>query len=462
MELTSMEEIRNRYLTALASDPRYEDVLTELKLKDNHLPISNFKSLNPEEPPDFFKESREMQEILLDITAINNGIIEMKDRVETIIESIDTVVTGTQDILKREEDRIQDVNMICGTDDEYNAIIAVTADAFGDGTEFEMPNQNTVGAKLVTRNVVPYEIVSISGNGIEGNRHVYKNGKFESDNDDYSKHEYITDDSDITFFEYERFVSTHRSEIRDGIINYDNKPCECVLTLRASTKVCRMKLLSETQDIVLRQVEVSDDGINWKNCLNKEIKLNSRDDMYRNPYYIYGSGILCFPYSEYIRLTVASNAIVEDQIKVDKICPHTKRKKIRINNIKLYSSAYEPTNIMTNNVLAAGSMDKIALFASEYVPDHFTDSGIRYYLIVNGTEYEVVPVNRKRSDAISVIKYSEVTDAVNTMSGTKLIDETIKSAVLRITIEDFAGRETPYISNIKLLMAKDTGSIYVD
>lgn len=462
MELTRVEKIRDSYLAALAADSRYEEILTELMFKDKHLPISNFKALNPEEPPDFFKESREMQEILLDITAINSGIIEMKDRVETIIDSIDTVIAEVQDTLKREEDRIQDVNVICGTGDEYNTVIAVTANAFGDGTEFEMLDQNTVGAKLVNRNIVPYEIVGISGNGIEGNQYVYRHGNLEADTNDYSNHEYITDKSDVTFFEYERFVSTNRGEIRDGIINYDNKPCECVLTLRASTKACRMKLLSETQDLVLRQLEVSDDGINWKSCLNKGIKLNSKDEMYRNPFYIYGSGILCFPYSEYIRLTVASNATVDDQIKVDKLCPHTKRKKIRINNIKLYTSAYESTSITTNNILAAGSMDKIALFASEYVPDHFTDSGIKYYLIINGTEYEVVPVNRKRNDAISVIKYSEVTDAFNTVSGTKLIDETIKSAVLRITIDDFAGRETPYISNIKLLLAKDTGSIYVD
>lgn len=461
MELKSMSEIRNKYLAALASDSQYEAELTELKLKDKHLPISNFKALNPEEAPDYLKESREMQEILLDITAINNSVIEMKDRVDDIIGSIDAVVTDVNETLKREEDRIQDINMICGTSDEYNAVIAVPAGAFGDGSEFEALDQNTVGAKLLNREVVPYEITSISGNGIEGNKYVFDNGVMESEVNDYSKHEYITDDSDITFFEYERFVSTERSEIRDAIINYDNKPCECVITLKADIRVCRMKLLSETQDLVLRQLEISDDGINWKPCFNKELKLNSRDDMYSDARYIYGSGVLCFPYSAYIRLTVASNATVEDTIKVEDVCERTKRKKIRINNIKLYSSDYTTADIVTDNILAAGSMDKIAVFASEYVPDHFTGQCVKYYLIVNGVEYEVVPVNNKRNDAISIIKYSEVGDALNTVTGTKLIDETIKSAKLRITIKDFNGGETPYVSNIKLLLAKDTGSIYV-
>lgn len=461
MELKSADSIRSKYLAALASDSKYEDILTELKLKDKRLPISNFKSLNPEEPPDFLKESREMQEILLDIAAVNRSIVEMKDRVDDIISSIDTVTSEVQTILKREEDRIQDVNMICGTGDEYNTVIAVPAGAFGDGTEFEAVDANTIGAKLNARSEIDYEIISIGGNGIEGNRYVFNNNAYEADTDDYSIYDYITDDSDVSFFEYERLVSTDRSEIRDGIINYDNKPCECVITMRAAEKVCRMKLLSETQDIVLRQLEVSDDGITWRSCINRELKLNSKEDVYTSPFYIYGSGILCFPYSVYVRATVASDATVDDIIRTDKICAHTKRKKIRINNIKLYSSDYEAADVSTNNVLEAGSMDKIALFASEYVPDHFAESGISYYLIVNGIEYEVVPINTKRTDAISVIKYSEVTDALNTVTGTKIIDETIKSAVLRITIKDFNGGETPYVSNIKLLLAKDTGSIYV-
>ena len=114
------------------------------------------------------------------------------------------------------------------------------------------------------------------------------------------------------------------------------------------------------------------------------------------------------------------------------------------------------------NMLESGSVDKISLFASEYIPDHFnaTIEYIKYYLAVNGTEYEIVPVNSGR-EGISLIKYSEVNDSSAESNKIKLIEETIKNARLRVSIKTHNDKETPYVSNLKLCLGKDTGSIYV-
>ncbi len=141
---------------------------------------------------------------------------------------------------------------------------------------------------------------------------------------------------------------------------------------------------------------------------------------------------------------------------------NTKCKAIRINSIRLYSSEYEDAELESVNMLESGSVDKISLFATEYIPDHFnTDLDyIKYYLVINGTEYKIVPINSGR-EGISLIKYSEVTDSSAKSNKIKLIEETIKDARFRVSIKTHNGNETPYVSNLKLCLGKDTGSIYV-
>ena len=81
--------------------------------------------------------------------------------------------------------------------------------------------------------------------------------------------------------------------------------------------------------------------------LSKPIKINSSESSYTDNRYIYETGILCFPYSSYIRITVASDIVTDEAIAIEnsdgEIFPYsgTKCKSIRINNIRLYSSEYK-------------------------------------------------------------------------------------------------------------------------
>ena len=80
----------------------------------------------------------------------------------------------------------------------------------------------------------------------------------------------------------------------------------------------------------------------------------------------------------------------EDSVNV---YDNTRRKKIAINNIKLYRSSYKSTSITSGNIIIGGSVDKVALFTSEYIPNHFTDKNYITYLLYKKCNYFPKPLH---------------------------------------------------------------------
>ena len=467
MELNSPKTIREAYLQLLGTDSNYNKIFMELVNRKENEPIYNYQYLNPEDAPSYDNEQRELSEITLDLNSINNGLTEIKNRAASLFSTINTQADQIEASVKKETDRIMDINMICGTDSEYNIAIPIYVTDFDEGTGFEYIGDKTIGAYLTSQNTVDYIIVSISGNGYSGNDYVYNNDVFQNEEDDRSNYDYIKDDNTVTAYEYSRLITSSKEEAIDSLINYDNKECECIITLSTTEAVCKAEILSGNNNLVIKNIEVSQDGYSFTSALSAPLYLNSVEAVYNDSTYIYGSNIICFPYCYFVRITLSSNTVESDTIAIkaqdgDSVInyPNTKRKKVSINSIKLYSSQYNSVTIESKDILEAGSVDKAALFVSEYIPNHFTSGNyITYYLIINGTEYEIVPVNSSK-DGIKIIKYSEQ-GSTATENYIQNIAETIKSARIKISISPYKNNETPYISNIKLCLGKDTGSIYV-
>lgn len=465
MELTSPNNIRKSYIETLADREEYNNILATLVKKNDTEPIFTFENLNYEDVPVYNDEQRELLEISLDLNSINNGFIEIKNRVDNLMSYVDTSLETIKESIKKEDERISDINTICGQSDEFNMVVPIYASDF-DG-DFENINNKYFGAALTSQTDPDYEIIDVSGNGIAGNKFVYNDDEFENEENDYSDTSYITDDNDITKFEYSRYITNDKTEVIDNVINYDQKPVELVLTLFSSqSKVNKISWLTETKDLSVIKLETSDDGLTFINRLEKPVKNQDTEAIYNDSTYIYGADVLCFPYAYYVRITFSSSATENDTIAVSDeddniiLYPNTLREKITINNIKLYQSKYENTTIETDNIITGGSVDKVGLFASEYIPDHFTDTDyIKYYLIVNGTEYEVVPVNSGK-EGTRLIKYSTETYPENS-SYISTISENIKSVRVKISINKAGDDDSPYVGNIKLCLGKETESIYV-
>ena len=112
MNITVIDNIKKQYIEALSKDSKYNEVLKSLLSRKENEPISHFSSLNPEELLDKDKEERELQELLLDLTAINSGIIEIAARVDNIISSIDYSMNTLNSSLGIEEEESEDLETI--------------------------------------------------------------------------------------------------------------------------------------------------------------------------------------------------------------------------------------------------------------------------------------------------------------------------------------------------------------
>lgn len=461
MDLKSPGKYKEEYLKLLVEDGTFNDIIKELINKKEESPISMFKYLNPEETPDYFDEQRQMSEILLDINSINSGIKEIKNKIQDIFTEFDDCAKLLDDALNTEISRIKDVSILCGSNSPYNTVWPINADTMDTtiSTVKEL-NSKTFGAHLNQMKNTKYEIISIIGNGYNGNSFVYKDGSFENETDNYDNLEYIRDDNDLTAFEYSRLCTTEKSEEIDGIINYDDKSIEVVMTLMAEDGASQLNILSETEDLLIEKIEYGNNGIDFTEIKREPFYINDKSKGYEKADYVYGNGVICFPNSKYIRLTLSSNTKTSDQIayKEDEAVifkPFTRRKKIRINNIKLFSGVYSDGIYISKDLIEDGNIGTVSLFMNQYIPDHFTkDDYIQCSLIVNGTEYNIDPANIPGKNKINIIRYSDKNISPSTSDNTKLILETIKSLIVKIKIKSFNKSETPYISNIKLCLGK--------
>ena len=70
--------------------------------------------------------------------------------------------------------------------------------------------------------------------------------------------------------------------------------------------------MTETQDLIVTKLETSTDGIYFTSQTEKPLKNESAEDLYNDSTYIYGSNILCFTYSYYVRITFTSSNVEND------------------------------------------------------------------------------------------------------------------------------------------------------
>lgn len=124
------------------------------------------------------------------------------------------------------------------------------------------------------------------------------------------------------------------------------------------------------------------------------------------------------------------------------------RQAIRINSISAERSEYDVSRTIQSKELIKGETDRIAVYAKEYIPAHFENQNcIQYFLTINGEQHQIEPINSHRNGIKIVKSSSYIADDVYTLN----INESIKSAILEIRMSTEDPRETPYISNLKII-----------
>ena len=280
-----------------------------------------------------------------------------------------------------------------------------------------------------------------------------------------SNEQNIYDGDPLTIYEYSRLTAIgNKTETTPAEINFDKEEARCSINIRCEDIISMLHLDMDSH-VILEDVLYSDDGIIYKSAWTTPKEINNINQSYIDPNYIYGTGVISFPPSQFIKLQLASNGATDDKLAflftdasnaqqpIERTVEllNAKRHVIRISDITAHVGTFTQGYLQTKELIS-NPVQSIAVFANEYIPEYFPDNKtyIQYILTVNGIDYDIVPINSEKTGTkvIRVSNYSIMDDYV------VHINETIKSASLKVVINTMDSNVTPYVSNVKICFGK--------
>lgn len=448
-----MDILRKNYIGYLTKIGDLETLKLVLNKEDNE-PILTERYIGDEDLINYNNINLNMVETNLDIACIGNSIIDCTKLYDDLQTNISNRLLDVQNKLEYENERLQDTNMICGNITDFTTVKPLNNSIF-TGTYYVSDDGQTFSCYQNSTSLVSYDIEDITGNGVPGNQYVKQNEVTNVTSLDTSKEDYIKDNSLSTNYEYSRYETTDESKAKDGLIYYDSNPARCTITLKSDTLFTCAEINLLDNNIVLEKCSISSDNITYTDVISSELALTNKEYIYNNYNYVYGAGVLSFQASYYIKLTFRNNITSNDTIldTDGNILQDVFRKVISINTINLYNIKYDESTLQSSQIIESGTINRIALFANEYIPINFPqDTYITSTLIINGVEYKVVPINSDKM-GIKIIEYNTDSSMNNTDYKTYITDP-ITSVILKINIKSYNGIQSPYIGNMKLCIGK--------
>lgn len=395
------------------------------------------------------------------IKNIDNTIIAGAKKFEHLILNTKLKLENIKEQLLAEKERLQDINFLCNKHTEFSSVLSLAKEDFEGNLTFE---DGILKAVVVGSNRVPCRTERVEGNGYEGNQYVYLNGEFLNKTLDTSNRKYITDSNLATAFEYSRITTSSDNEGLPILFNKDSIDAQCSIDLSAESLVNEIYIKSERNDLVLKAIYLSDDGLIYKLDKEYDIEINNTNEKYNNQDYIYGSGLISITPSKHIKVVLKSNGYSNDKVAFERvfnsgednttkieIINSAKRHVIRANGISTGRTTYS-RGVVLSKELITEPVTRIGLFCNEYInPKYTVDNNIIYFLIINGVEHKIVPMNCHRNEKKIIRTSSNDYKSDHAI----YITEEIKSARLKIVVTPTNEDITPYISNLKIMIGGD-------
>ena len=393
------------------------------------------------------------------IEDLHSSTNELADKVNLLlnrsVERLETIA----DIINSEKERLQDISMLCNAKTDYDNAIPLTDYHFKGNYQYE----DGVFSSKTTQSINTIAtVIDVTGNGYEGNKYVLQNKNYLKNILDTSNRKAIVDNNVSTYWEYSRITASNTEEDLLTDFNTDSSEAKCTITLKFDQVSNELAIKSSIEGLKVIAIRYSNDNLTYKDLNIMPFSLNNKEDSYKKQDYIYGSNIISFPDSLYVKITFESKGYLNDTIAFDKviaegdrtstittIIPTAKRHVIRINDIESRRKQYVRESAFKTDELITNKKDiyAISVFANMYLPNNISEDNISFVLTVNGIDYNVKPVN-SYSNGIKIIRFSQGKMPVEY---TKYIGEKITSAYLTITIKS-KNKLTPYINNIKVLL----------
>lgn len=426
-------------------------------------PTLNFypNYIHPEEEPDLNELNSNFNNIKKDLEFIDKSLTASSNNFLNLLEKTKLKLNNIKECLKYEKERQQDINILCNKYSEFSSVININEDNINSSLNY---SNGIISAPLITEESVSYNIKSIEGNGYEGNKFVYLNENFIENTLSSSNRDYINDGNIATTYEYSRITISNDVDGLPSSFNKDSLEAECSIEISSEQFFNKIMISSDRDDLIVKSVYTSLDGLTYTLDTEYNLSINERQDRYNNPGYIYGSGILAIEPTKHVKIHFKSNGYTDDSIayvktfysntekneivkKTEKI-GSAKRHVISINNIGLYKNQYTK-GMLISNELITDPVNCIGLYCNEYINGDYTiDNNVSYFLIINGVEHEIVPMNAYRNGKKIIRTSSQIYQAEHVI----YINEKIKSAKLKIVINTANRDITPYLSDVKVLI----------
>jgi hypothetical protein len=314
MATDHISKLKQAYQATLTNKERSDRAL-EIASQPLYSPLLKPVELHAEEEPNLIDINSMMKEIGFDVTILNAELGNSANMLKTLITNTDTRLKAVKNILESERERQQDINMLCNKYTEFGKVTSLSPNDFTGqyGTE-----DGVFFAMVSGKNNASYSIQSVEGNGYEGNKYVYKDNAFLEDSINTSSRNFINDGSSITAYEYSRITASNTEPEIFPLVNFDSVDAKCTIAIASSDYISAVKIASDNK-IIVTEVAVSSDGAEYKTVLDISIEINDSSLKYNTSDYICGSGIISFPLTKYVKLTIMSSGTTEDQIAFTKI-----------------------------------------------------------------------------------------------------------------------------------------------
>lgn len=310
METKYINAMKKVYANLLADNGDY-DRSKEVATQDVYSPIMKVRPAHTDAEPDPKDFNEMMSEIMYDLTILKVEYASMGYAFKDLMLSTEERLKAVRKTVRLEKERQQDINILCNRYSEFGSVINLTAQDFtGDFTEVE----GTFSAMVVEQDEIKYSIASVTGNGYEGNKYVYKNDAFLEDTISTASRKNINDGNSIPYYEYSRITANNTEKETFPLVNFDSIEAKCTITIIAEEKISSLSINSPSPDIVLSGIFISDDGVQFRPVIEQSLELNNTDKKYEIVNYTPGSGLICFPPAMYIQVVLESSSTTDDEI----------------------------------------------------------------------------------------------------------------------------------------------------
>lgn len=471
-DLAKTSELRNEYAQTMLDAPfNNETRSNEILAKSVNEPVFEPHDWHPEDLPNRIDFLQASMDIVMDIMTVDYKIIAASNKYTGLISDTIDRMNQVKERINRNKQRIEDINFITTSYKGLGNVIQITEDDISGSYTY---SNNAYTAAAATQNDITTEVVSVNGNGYNGNSYVLESdGSYAEESDDRGVYSNLTDNTPLTVFEYSRLCIKDKNcyynstdTTTNSIVNNDTKDVVCTIELKPESDDDQFNLLqldTPCSGLKIQDVLISTNGTNYKSALGGEIDLGA--NAYHSANYTAGSSVISFPTCNYVKLVLSSNYYDSNEELgysyastntesgkpeiLTKKLDNAIRKVVQLGGISAYNNEYSESSILTSNLgPEEGTYKTIALFANEYIPDAYesSDDPITYTAIVNGQEYSIVPVNSYK-DGTKMISCS---DTHYGNSEVRFIDDEISTVQIRINLTPDSNGCAPFVGNLKL------------